>query len=696
MDRLRALGIEKDLPIPQIAVMGDQSSGKSSVLESLSGIPFPRGAGLVTRCATELRMKNKKGFAWSAHISLTWDRPQPLESGPVSSPDEIGPKIEKLTEILLQTRGKNASFESEHNILIELVSPDVPDLTIIDLPGIIRTTLEGQSRTVVTDVDSLLQRYLDQKRTIILAVIPSNVDIATVDIIERASKADPDGDRTVGVLTKPDMIGDGAEKEKVDTLQNKNKPLKLGYIMVKNRSQKQIDDGVTLYQAKALEQAWFAQHPDFRLLDSSLFGVDNLAKKLTSILVDRIKDALPDLHKEISHVMEKTSNALKTLGQCPPSKLQDMRVALSGHLKVVISDIRDAVGGNYDTHFLQNNNDTRICARFRMLASDFNQTTIKSQPLFSVEEIKTRIREMRGRELPGFPKFSVFEYMVRDFVGKWRSSAQMLLAEVEKMAVEACNQIIQHHVRRYNRLEVHLRVLLQDILTSRATEARTEALEALITNELVPMTENHYFMDIYNKSRSALFERILERAFLSVSPKSVPIPQAPAFGFGGFGSPAPLPAASAAKSKGRIDYDDQCRLGDLRTALMLEYTAVHSVGTEPNETQEAEDLKAMLYAYWKASSKRFVDNAVQTIDRVLLRNLDSVVFERFDQVGLSEQQLVDLFVEEQHVCERRRMLSAKLARLQKANAVLGELDLGDTYHDESSPAAGNKRKRLQP
>ena len=197
MDKLRAIGIEKDVPIPQIAVMGDQSSGKSSVLEALSGIPFPRGAGLVTKCATELQMKNRQDVSWSAKISLTWNRPQPSESGVVCSPDEIGPKIAKLSEILLQTRGQNASFESEHSILIELVSPEVPDLTIIDLPGIVRTTLEGQSKTVVADVDSLLQRYLDQKRTIMLAVIPSNVDMATVDIIERASKADPAGDTRV-------------------------------------------------------------------------------------------------------------------------------------------------------------------------------------------------------------------------------------------------------------------------------------------------------------------------------------------------------------------------------------------------------------------------------------------------------------------------------------------------------------------
>ncbi len=143
IDKLRAVGIEKEIAIPQIAVMGDQSSGKSSVLEALSGVQFPRGAGLVTRCATELRMKNKKDAQWSARISLTWNDPQPAEAGEVDSPDQIGDKISKLTEVLLVARG--STFESEHSILIELTSPDVPDLTIIDLPGIVRTTLEGQS-----------------------------------------------------------------------------------------------------------------------------------------------------------------------------------------------------------------------------------------------------------------------------------------------------------------------------------------------------------------------------------------------------------------------------------------------------------------------------------------------------------------------------------------------------------------------
>ena len=237
--------------------MGDQSSGKSSVLESVSGIPFPRGSGLVTKCATELRMKKAPpGTAWSATIKLSWLLPQPSSAGKVDSYEEIGERISKLTEALLLARGTHATFEAEHSIVIDLIAPNVPDLTVIDLPGIVRTQVTGQTGDVIKDVDHLLGRYLKQERTIILCVIPSNVDIATVDILERAHKVDPDGVRTIGVLTKPDTIGEGNEEEVLQVVQGLRKPLNLGYLMVKNRSQKQIDDGITLMDARDLEMSF--------------------------------------------------------------------------------------------------------------------------------------------------------------------------------------------------------------------------------------------------------------------------------------------------------------------------------------------------------------------------------------------------------------------------------------------------------
>ena len=238
VDSLRDVGISSEISLPQIAVMGDQSSGKSSVLQSISGIPFPRGSGLVTRCPLEMKMKKaEKGSPWKAEVSVRWNREQPRESGEAKDVHELLEKIQALSNIISDSGINGFSTDS---IVIKVSSPDCPDLTLIDLPGIVRTATVGQNKDVIEQVNSLINQYISQPNTIILAVVPSNQDIATIDILERASRIDTTGSRTLGVLTKPDLIGPGNEEEVLQVLLNKRKPLKLGYVMVKNFSQKSI------------------------------------------------------------------------------------------------------------------------------------------------------------------------------------------------------------------------------------------------------------------------------------------------------------------------------------------------------------------------------------------------------------------------------------------------------------------------
>jgi interferon-induced GTP-binding protein Mx1 len=181
--------------------------------------------------------KSPTGTSWEATASVSWEAPQPAGTGRVSSPHELTNTIAKLTDAL--TKGKVNGFSTD-SIIIRISSPESPDLTVIDLPGIVRTVTSGQDQVVISQVNDLINYYISQPRTIILAVIPSNQDIATIDILERASLIDTEGIRTIGVLTKPDLIGPGGEEEVIHVLRNVRKPLKLGYIMVKNPSQKEV------------------------------------------------------------------------------------------------------------------------------------------------------------------------------------------------------------------------------------------------------------------------------------------------------------------------------------------------------------------------------------------------------------------------------------------------------------------------
>jgi GTPase SAR1 family protein len=348
VDKLREIGISQEISLPQIAVMGDQSSGKSSVLQSISGLPFPRGSGLVTRCPVELMMKKTPvGSPWRAEVSVRWDRPQPAESGTTTNMDDLLSRIQALSNILAEA-GENGF--SRNSIAIKVSSPESPDLTLIDLPGIVRTATAGQHIGVIDQVNGLIDYYIQQPNTIILAVIPSNQDIATIDILERASKVDTSGVRTLGVLTKPDLIGPGNEEEVLQTLLNKRKPLHLGYIMVKNSSQKQLNEKMTITGAKEDELDFFQNHPYFGShLNTNLFGVDNLVKVLTKLLITHIKRTLPSMMKDIRNLLMTFHAELTTFGDSEliNNDTDEMKSALTKKVSYFNHVLRSSSKGEY-------------------------------------------------------------------------------------------------------------------------------------------------------------------------------------------------------------------------------------------------------------------------------------------------------------------------------------------------------------
>ena len=156
-----------------------------------------------------------------------------------TEPSDVGTFIEELTNELCGGDGTGFCFDK--TIKIHSVGPSYTNLTLVDLPGIVRTVTDGQNDQVIGQVDSLVNRYIAEDRTIILAVIPLTQDLATIDILQRAKEVDPSGLRTVGVLTKPDRIERGAEQEAISILENARKPLKLLYYMVKNRSPEDLE-----------------------------------------------------------------------------------------------------------------------------------------------------------------------------------------------------------------------------------------------------------------------------------------------------------------------------------------------------------------------------------------------------------------------------------------------------------------------
>lgn len=402
LDSLQTIGIDEELPIPQIVVFGDQSSGKSSLLESISGIPFPKGTGLVTRCPTRISMCCcEPNESWSAEVRLPVTVPEAEafnNLGRTTSLDVLSKRLADAAAIICP---KNNNEFSTEVIQVQVQSPTTPNLSLIDLPGIIRTTTAGQDRSVIANVDSLLESYLRQPETVILAVIPANQDIATIDILERANEFDPQGLRTIGVLTKPDLIDRGAEDEVLKIVQNIRKPLKLGYVIVKNRSQQELKTSVSLAQSQKNEDNYFSQHEVWQKIVPSSRGIKPLCERLTNIIVSRAMARGPFLKWYLNDRLSKTEAKLTELG----IEIPDSEVAKSKTLIKIVArycaTLRQIAVGDYRDQLAQSNTELRIRFHVTQILDELRKTLSENVPDLSDEQYSERlhagISEMRGR-----------------------------------------------------------------------------------------------------------------------------------------------------------------------------------------------------------------------------------------------------------------------------------------------------------
>lgn len=324
------------------------------MLQRISGVPFPRGTGLVTRCATQIRMSH--GKTRKADIRAGED----AKSEIIMNRGDITEKIQEATDKLCPVSSKagleGAQICADEMIEIQLQSPGAPDLTFIDLPGIVRTTTKGQSKNVIAQVDNLLSRYLKQKRKLVLAVIPADADIATAEILERAAQYDPDGSRIMGVLTKPDLVNPGSEEDVLAVLQNETKPIKHGYFMLKNPSQKESGALVSQEEARRIELEWFAQSK-FVDRGGENLGVEALTSALTTLLVGQIEEDIPAMRKEIEGLLSTAQKSLRELGAAAPNSAKACREDVGSVIRGWSASMHRVLESNYDD--LEKNDDDK-------------------------------------------------------------------------------------------------------------------------------------------------------------------------------------------------------------------------------------------------------------------------------------------------------------------------------------------------
>jgi interferon-induced GTP-binding protein Mx1 len=576
----------------------------------------------------------KAGTKWSASVSTT----SSTQTITAETPTELTAIISRLTNTLTQNR-----HFSTDAIIVKLHSIDSPDLTVIDLPGIVRTVTIGQGSQIITDVDCLISEYLKQDRTIILAVIPANQDIATVDILERARLVDPTGERTLGVLTKPDLIGPGNEEEATAVLKNIRKPLKLGYVMVKNRSQAQIKEGTPPQIAREDEERFFRTHSTFSCLDQRLLGIRNLTSALVKLLVSRIKDELVPMKRQVEVMLSTTRAGVRGISSygsaSSASERQKLLVTLTQEF---VRHLNDCVRGEYRDRLIVCNPNLRLYTRALVIFQELQSQVVATAPPFNgddfVKDLARQMEALRGRELPGFMSAQSFYMFIQEFIDAWAPPARMAAAQMRALANEVVRELFEKIAVSYPTLRESFQIVASSILETSEDEA-LQLLDGLVVREKDPFTINEFLQAHINKLRYDRFESSVDTAF----------------------------RGTAYEKPGSGSW--QATKEHVGASLRSWYRSAHGVSSSAN----AEDMSAILEAYWTLASKRFIDNACMCLDDRILGTLCGKLQEKCYQFVHDEAKLEAFFTEDATMVAKRVQMEATRDRLVKANAALNNI-----------------------
>lgn len=404
VDSLRACGLSEIVALPQLIVCGDQSSGKSSVLEAISGIPFPKADGLCTRFATEIVLRRERKDGIYASIVPGKDQTQANREKLLDFRHELtnNDDFESLFKSAQEAMGLLQFGKTFSNdvLRVEICGPSQPQLTLVDLPGLIHTSImSSQFPGDVQLVHNLVSQYLENPRSIILAVVSAKNDIGLQIILDKARQFDPKGSRTLGIITKPDALPPGSKSEKsyISLARNEEVKLSLGWHVVKNVDSaiKQNDQDQRDHQ-----ETRFFQESNFNCLPFHIVGIQFLRARLSKVLFGQIRKELPRLVEDIENQISSAKILEKRLG---PSRteVQEQRLFLVSLSESFHAICRDAVRGDYDHDFFRNdsNPERRLCANVMNLHFEF-ATTIRNQgAMWRVEDENVRGDErFRTRE----------------------------------------------------------------------------------------------------------------------------------------------------------------------------------------------------------------------------------------------------------------------------------------------------------
>ncbi|KAF9100845.1 vacuolar protein sorting-associated protein 1 [Mortierella sp. GBA35] len=671
-DAFSTVGVHNPVDLPQIVVIGSQSSGKSSVLENIVGRDFlPRGSGIVTRRPLVLQLINRpprnttpEDGDKDAKKDDENDKKEPEEWGeflhqPGVKYTDFNLIREEIVRDTEAKTGKNAGI-SPLPINLRIYSPHVLTLTLVDLPGLTKLPVGDQPKDIEKQIRDMIVKYITKPNSIILAVTAANVDLANSDGLRLARDVDPEGARTIGVLTKVDLMDAGTDV--VDILAGRVIPLRLGYVPVVNRGQRDIDTKKSISRSLEGERAFFENHAAYKS-KAQYCGTPYLARKLNMILMHHIRNTLPEIKAKIQAALAKYVAELATLGDGMAEGAGQANIVLN-IITEFCTEFRTIIDGNStDLSSFELSGGARISFVFHELYSN----GVKSlDPFDQVKDvdIRTILYNSSGSSPALFVGTTAFEVIIKQQIKRLEDPSLRCVNMVFDELVRILTQLLSKQLfKRFPQLkdrfyQVVINFFRKQLNPTNKLVQDLIAMESCYINTGHPdFLNGHKAMAVINdrinqaKNPQPVDPKNRNSALANLPPSLEPEPTNNGF-FGSFFSgkkkrPGVMePPPSVLKASGNLSEREQI---------------------------ETEVIKLLISSYFNIVKRTVIDTVPKAIMLNLVNNAKEELQRELLQELYKADVLDELLKESEFTQNRRKECKKMIEALQKADEIVGSV-----------------------
>ncbi|KAF4493388.1 vacuolar sorting 1 [Fusarium agapanthi] len=671
-DVFATVGVNNPIDLPQIAVVGSQSSGKSSVLENIVGRDFlPRGSGIVTRRPLVLQLINRapqSNGVKAEEVDTTNDKQANADEWGefLHAPGQKYYDFSKIRdEISRETEakvGRNAGI-SPAPINLRIYSPNVLTLTLVDLPGLTKVPVGDQPRDIERQIREMVLKHIGKSNAIILAVTAANQDLANSDGLKLAREVDPEGQRTIGVLTKVDLMDEGTDV--IDILSNRVIPLRLGYVPVVNRGQRDIDNRKAINQALEAEKNFFENHKAYRN-KSSYCGTPYLARKLNLILMMHIKQTLPDIKARISSSLQKYSAELESLG---PSMLGNSANIVLNIITEFTNEWRTVLdGNNTELSSTELSGGARISFVFHELYSN----GVKAIDPFDVVkdvDIRTILYNSSGSSPALFVGTTAFELIVKQQIKRLEDPSLKCVSLVYDELVRILSQLLAKQLyRRYPQLKEKMHGVVIAFF-KKAMEPTNKLVRDLVAMESCYVNTGHPDFLNGHRAMAMVNERYNPSKPVQVDPKTgKPLASTPRAA-----SPT-VPDPDSAGNSGFFGSFFAAKNKKKAAAMEAPPPTLKASGTlSERENIEVEVIKLLISSYYNIVKRTMVDMVPKAVMLNLVQfTKDEMQRELLENMYRTDT-LDDLLKESDFTIRRRKECQQMVESLSKASEIVSQV-----------------------